>query len=89
MTVTRMAPPRHTKTTLTRIPTWTRTIPVNVHTFESPGLAVQGPYHGEGGPVNTGHDAILVCTVEVQVLRLSRQDLDLGSGLSLEGAAGS
>ena len=32
-------------------------MPVTVHTFESLGLAVRGPYHG-GGAVHTGYDTI-------------------------------
>ena len=34
--------------TVTRIVTWTPTIPVTVDTFESLGLAARGPYHGVG-----------------------------------------
>ena len=36
-------------TTVTRIASWTPTIPVTVDTFEKPGLGVRGPYHGGGG----------------------------------------
>ena len=32
-----------------RIVTWTPTIPVTVHAFESLGLAIRGPYHGGVG----------------------------------------